>query len=139
MKNELDNFKISVSEQVSPGHPDKICDQIADSILDNCLKQDKNSRTAIEVLISNNNIFITGEINSKAEINYQKIIKNVLKKTSYSKSLSGVDQNNFNLFLTLQEQSKDIRKSIFKNDEIGSGDQSTVIGYATSENDAYLP
>ena len=80
---------IFTSESVSEGHPDKICDQISDAILDECIKQDKYSRVACETMIKNNHVIVGGEITSKADINYEEVAKSVIKDIGYNNKEMG--------------------------------------------------
>ena len=81
---------IFTSESVSEGHPDKICDQISDAILDECIKQDKHSRVACETMIKNNHVIVGGEITSKADINYKEVAESVIKDIGYDNKDMGL-------------------------------------------------
>ena len=88
---------IFTSESVSAGHPDKICDQISDAILDACLAQDKNSRVACETMVKNNNVILGGEITTTAEIDYEEITRNVVKDIGYDHETLGFSYDTFKL------------------------------------------
>ena len=122
--------KLFTSEQVSMGHPDKICDQIADSILDVCLSQDKSSRIAIEVLIKNYDVIIGGEVTTSAKFDIEEIVKSVLLNIGIS------DYMNYKITNLLDKQSPDISMGV---DTGGAGDQGIMFGYATNETNNFMP
>lgn len=125
--------KIITSESVGPGHPDKICDQISDSILDECLIQDPNSKVACEVMAANRLIVIGGEISTTGYIDVVKCAWDVLIPLGYN-------ENDFTIISNVNSQSIDISQSVIKNNgDIGAGDQGIVYGYATNECENYMP
>ena len=123
-------MKLYSNEIVFRGHPDKVCDQISDAILDECLKQDKNSRCGIETVGGKGKIFITGEVTTNAKIDVEKIAKSILEDVGYSTDYQIIDN--------LGKQSSDI--ALGTNSLVGgAGDNGMMFGYACDDNDRYLP
>jgi S-adenosylmethionine synthetase len=130
----MNSLALYTSESVGKGHPDKICDQIADAILDECLKQDRNSHVACEVLASGHLIVVGGEISTKAYVDVVKTVWSILKPLGYN-------ENDFNILSNINQQSPDINKLVNKPNHhtIGAGDQGIVYGYATNKTKTYMP
>ena len=129
------------SESVSEGHPDKVCDQISDAVLDACLKEDPHSHVACEVFATNNTIIIAGEITSKCKPNYEQIVKDVLKDIGYDRPELGTDYHTVEVEVKVKEQSPDINQGIDREtpEQQGAGDQGIMFGYATKETEGYMP
>ncbi len=137
----MEKKNLFTSESVSEGHPDKVCDQIADAILDECLKVDPKSRVACEVFVTTNYCLIGGEITSKAHPDYKKIARDVISDIGYTKKEYGFSANKVKIVVKVKEQSSDIAMGVdaVEAQNIGAGDQGIMFGYATNESEGYMP
>ena len=129
------------SESVSEGHPDKVCDQIADAILDEILKHDENAHVAVEVFATTEYIVIGGEVTSTYEAPYEAIARNVLKNVGYTSKDIGIGADTCEIECRVKTQSPDINMGIERGNmlEMGAGDQGIMFGYASDESEGYMP
>jgi S-adenosylmethionine synthetase len=131
--------RYTTAESVTEGHPDKICDQISDAILDAHLAQDPMARVAAEVMVSGNMVHVAGEVTSRAFIDVPRIVRGVIRRIGYTDSELGFDADGCFILTDLHEQSPDIAQGVVHDRDLGAGDQGIFYGYATDETECLMP
>ncbi|MXZ62742.1 MAG: methionine adenosyltransferase, partial [Chloroflexi bacterium] len=139
------------SESVTEGHPDKLCDQVSDAVLDAMLEQDPGSRVACEAAVTTGLVLILGEITTEAYVDLEQVVRNTVKEIGYNDSRVGFDWETCGVLSSIKEQASDIAQGVDRAHEVrtggsedrydlvGAGDQGMMIGFACNETDEYLP
>ncbi len=138
----MERIRIFTSESVTEGHPDKICDQISDAVLDALLTQDKDARVACETLATTGLIMVAGEVTTSAYVDIEQVVRDTVSEIGYNRAKMGFDAETCGVIVSLKAQSKDIAQGVdqsFDEKSIGAGDQGMMFGFACDETDNYMP